>query len=217
MEIPKLGQWSFESKNIAKSFDAHVREQLPFYDIVTNAVVHIVRHYLPKNGVIYDIGASTGNIGVKLKDDIVHRTAKLYAIEPSKEMADLYIGGGDLIIDNAQNVEFKNFDVAICFLVLMFLSKKEQISLIKKLKEKLNTGGCIIVVDKLEPISGYESIVLSKLSLSQKLQNGVTPDEIIKKELSLSGVQRPITRELLGDNAIKFFMLGDFVGYIIKA
>ncbi len=83
-------------------------------------------------------------------------------------MADLYIGGGDLIIDNAQNVEFKNFDVAICFLVLMFLSKKEQISLIKKLKERLNTGGCIIVVDKLEPISGYESIVFSRLSLSQK-------------------------------------------------
>ena len=42
MEIPKLGQWTFESENIAKSFDAHVREQLPFYDIVTNAVVHIV-------------------------------------------------------------------------------------------------------------------------------------------------------------------------------
>ena len=32
MEIPKLGQWTFESENIAKSFDAHVREQLPFYE-----------------------------------------------------------------------------------------------------------------------------------------------------------------------------------------
>ena len=114
MEIPKLGQWTFESENIAKSFDAHVREQLPFYDIVTNAVVHIVRHYLPKNGVIYDIGASTGNIGVKLKEDITHRDAKLYAIEPSKEMSDLYVGGGDLIVDNAQNLGFNNFDVAVC-------------------------------------------------------------------------------------------------------
>lgn len=39
---------------------------------------------------------------------------------------------------------------------------------------------------------------------------------VVRDDL-LSGVQRPITRELLGDNAIKFFMLGDFVGYIIKA
>jgi tRNA (cmo5U34)-methyltransferase len=217
MEIPKSGQWSFEKKEVANNFDKHVREQLPFYDLVTNTITHIVRHYLTVGGVVYDIGASTGNIGIKLKNDIELRQAEFFAIEPSKSMVDIYKGGGILINDKAENVEYKKFDIAICFLVLMFLSIEDRETLIKKLTTKVKKGGCIIIVDKQEPKGGYESIVLSRLALSNKIESGASSDDIIKKELSLSGIQRPLEVDFFDTlNAYCFFRLGDFVGYVIR-
>ena len=41
-------------------------------------------------------------------------------------------------------------------------------------------------------------------------------DEIIEKELSLSGVQRPITEDQLAGDFINWFKFGDFSGYLIE-
>ena len=86
MKIPNEGAWTFENAEIANAFDDHVREQLPWYDLATGAVAHIVRHYLPHEGVMYDIGASTGNITKSLASVISDRSVKVYAVEPSQEM-----------------------------------------------------------------------------------------------------------------------------------
>ena len=61
MDIPT--NWTFETSGVAQGFDRHVREQLPWYDLATNAILHVARHYIPENGLVYDFGASTGNIG----------------------------------------------------------------------------------------------------------------------------------------------------------
>jgi tRNA (cmo5U34)-methyltransferase len=41
-----MKSWSFESREVANKFDEHVREQLPWYDMITDAVVYITRNYL---------------------------------------------------------------------------------------------------------------------------------------------------------------------------
>jgi tRNA (cmo5U34)-methyltransferase len=55
---------------------------------------------------------------------------------------------------------------------------------------------------------------MRRLTLDWKLKNGATAEEIISKELSLSGVQRPMTKsELTGK---EFFRFGEFVGWVIE-
>lgn len=44
MKIPR--EWTFENTSVASAFDKHVREQLPWYDMVTGALAHIARHYI---------------------------------------------------------------------------------------------------------------------------------------------------------------------------
>ena len=85
MQIPS--DWTFKNLEVANGFDAHVRATLPWYDLATGAVAHVARHYLPQNGLIYDIGASTGNIGRALSDVIESRQARLVAIDDSESMA----------------------------------------------------------------------------------------------------------------------------------
>ena len=88
-DIPK--HWTFRSRKVAHHFNQHVREQLPWYDIATQTVAHFGRHYIPRGGVVYDIGASTGNIGLALKETLDQRLARFTAIEESQEMAERYV------------------------------------------------------------------------------------------------------------------------------
>lgn len=214
MEIPT--NWTFKNAGVADGFDAHVREQLPWYDLATDCVTHIVRHYLPESGVIYDIGASTGNIGRAIAPILTDRKAKLFAIEESPEMAAKYNAPGTVECIDAYQASYQPFDVAVCFLVLMFMPVDKRKTLLDNLRRSLRKGGVIIVFDKVTPTCGYFGTVMRRLTMSWKLNNGARPEDIVAKELSLSGVQRPITPAILGEDARQFFAFGEFAGYIIE-
>lgn len=214
MKIPE--NWTFKNAGVADGFDAHVREQLPWYELATDSVTHIVRHYLPDNGLMYDIGASTGNIGRAVASVLSDRNASLIAIEESEEMAAKYDAPGIVECKDAYEVAYQPFDVAVCFLVLMFLPVDKRRHLIDSLRKSLRRGGAIIVFDKVMPSCGYFGTVMRRLTMSWKLNNGARPDDIVAKELSLSGVQRPINPAILGEDARQFFAFGEFAGYIIE-
>lgn len=208
--------WTFESQNVAQNFDAHVREQLPWYELVTQAVSIVARQYIPEKGLVYDIGASTGNIGRSLAETIEKKSVEFIAIESSKEMAMKWDGPGKLVITDARKYDFSTYDCAICFLVLMFLPVHEREWFIRELVSKIRKGGALLIVDKTKPTSGYPSVALSRLTIAGKVAAGAPADEIIEKELSLAGYQRPIDEKELPEYAVEFFRFGEFAGWIIE-
>jgi len=214
LRIPQ--HWTFESQNVAENFEGHVREQLPWYELVTNAVSIVARQYIPEDGIVYDIGASTGNIGRALADTIEQKNVDFTAIESSSEMAKKYLGPEKLLITDARKYDFKKYDCAICFLVLMFLPVHEREWFLRSLISKIRTGGALIVVDKTKPTSGYPSVALSRMTIAGKVAAGAPADEIIEKELSLAGYQRPIDENELPDARVEFFRFGEFAGWIIE-
>ena len=213
MDIPR--EWTFENTKVASGFDRHVREQLPWYDLVAGAVAHIARHYIPKNGLVYDIGASTGNIGQAIEETIVERKAKLVGIEASAEMCARYKAPGELVQIDALDYRFQPYDLAICYLVLMFLPVGKRQEFIDYLKSLIKPGGALLIVDKCEAATGYEATVFWRLTLAGKIAAGVDAESVIAKELSLSGVQRPLDPAMLGDDAVQWFRFGDFAGWIV--
>lgn len=215
MKIPKAGQWTFESEEIAQNFDNHVREQLPWYEMVTDAVRHICCHYLPENGVLYDIGASTGNITSTLSDIIEDRSIRAISVEPSKQMCELFSGKGELINKSIQDVDLERFDVCVMFLSMMFIPVNYRMMLISDLLKNCNKGGCIVIVDKCPAGSGYLSTVLYRLTLEGKIRSGAKPEDIIKKELSIGGAQRPFDGSTVS-GAVEFFRHGDFAGWVVE-
>ena len=80
----------------------------------------------------------------------------------------------------------------------------------------MKPGGAIIVVDKEESPGGYPATVLSRLTWDCKLRQGAEPGAVMRKELSLSGVQRPLYRGELGLGAVEVFRFGDFAGWLIE-
>lgn len=217
MQIPT--DWTFKDKNVADEFDYHVRQQLPWYELATGLVSHCVRHYLPENGLIYDIGCSTGNLELSLEDILEKRSATLIPIDNSPEMVSLYRGKRDVVVADAQSYPFEMFDVGVCFLVLMFLSVEERANLLNKLYRRIKKGGCLILFEKTIADSGYLSTVLHRATIAGKVASGANSDEIIAKELSLGGVQRPLAKNFVRNKipeAIEIFRFGEFVGWIIE-
>jgi len=215
LEIPK--HWTFRSRAVAEHFDEHVHTELPFYDLATNAVAHFGRHYIPEGGRVYDIGASTGNIGLALKDTITQRKARFTAIEASEEMAERYAGPPELIVGDALSHDYESFDFAVCFLVFMFLPLETRSAFLRQLQGMTKPGGALVIVDKVQTPPGYVGTAFSRLTLQQKLAVGAKPEAILRKELSLAGYQRPLDTRMLPKAARAFFQVGEFVGWIIQA
>lgn len=210
------GEWTFRDSHVAQGFDQHVREQLPWYDLVTSAVAHIARHYIPHRGQVYDIGCSTGNIGRALAPVLEAREASLVGIEAAREMIERYDAPGEVVLADAVDYDYCEFDLAICFLSIMFMPVRQRPQLIARLRQFCRPGGALIILDKCQPLTGWPATVLWRMTLEQKVRAGVSADEIIRKELSLSGVQRPIDPAVLGSNAVEWFRFGDFAGWLIE-
>lgn len=217
MKIPT--DWTFKDQEVANGFDYHVRQQLPWYELATGLVAHCVRHYVPENGLIYDIGCSTGNLEIAISDILKKRNITYIPIDNSEEMKPLYRGKSEPIIANAQDFNYERYDVAVCFLVLMFLTVDDRSRLIKTLKEKIKPGGCLIVIDKTVTDAGYLSTVLHRATIAGKVASGAEASEVISKELSLSGVQRPLSNYFVKYNmtsATEIFRFGEFAGWLLE-
>jgi tRNA (cmo5U34)-methyltransferase len=138
-------------------------------------------------------------------------------VEESQEMADRWWGPGDLLVKPVQEVDLVEADVIICNLVLMFLRPDEQGEVLAKLHRAIKPGGVLILVERMLPPSGYLSIVTSRLTLNAKLAGGISPEEIVRKELSIAGSQRPIDARILqAHGATEWFRFGDFAGWVIE-
>lgn len=213
MKIPK--DWTFKSSDVAEGFDTHVREQLPWYNIATSMTAHFARNYLPENGVLLDLGCSTGNVSDSCRETIQTRNVSVVNVDNSEEMADLFRGVGEVTIANIENFEIPEFDVCVMFLSMMFVPVNSRSALVMNLMNKTRKGGLVLIVDKMESFSGYSGQVINRLSLVNKLDAGAKPDDVLAKELSLSGVQRPINPELL-KSFTKWFQIGEFCGYLFE-
>lgn len=216
MKIPE--QWTFKTKEVAKGFDDHVREQLPWYDLATGIIAHAAKHYIPEGGRVYDIGASTGNVGNAMRETLESRNAELVAIDNAESMVEIYQGPGKAIVADAMEYDFEEFDFAVAFLVVMFLPVARRKEWIHKMAGKIKPGGAMLIFDKCQQAKGYAGTVLSRLAMAEKLRNGIPADEIIQKELSLAGVQRPIDElQTIPPSATELFRFGDFAGWLIES
>jgi tRNA (cmo5U34)-methyltransferase len=210
----------FTFQGIAGEFDSHVRGQLPWYDTVKNIVCFIIRSYLQNHGIIYDIGCSTGNIARRLLNTVNGRDYKIIGIDREQKMLDLYPKDEKTQTFRADCVTFdyEPFDVGLLFLTCQFLDVNIRKEFLEKLYRIKKKGGIIIIIDKF--INGstdaYFNSVMNKFNMLLKLENGLTAEDILNKELSLTGVQFPLSKhEELPGKQITFFAMGDFRGYVI--
>lgn len=219
MIVPE--SWTFKNESVAKHFDDHVREQLPWYDSATSLVAHLVTAYAGEGARIYDIGCSTGNLSAVLSATATTRNWHWVGVDNSSEMLAQYRGiqPENLVCSDANNVSYEKHDVCVCFLSLLFLSRSDRHALLNYIWAKLKPGGALIIVDKQLPPNGYLGTVLHRYTIKSKFEAGARAEDIVKKEYALLGVQIPLSVEELpfhkDAEPIPFFHHGEFFGVIM--
>ena len=215
LDVPR--EWTFKNRKVAAAFDSHVREQLPWYDIATGIVGHLARSYVPRGGSVVDVGASTGNVGRAISKTLSDREAKLVAIDASPDMEKVYDAPGRFVVADAEAFPFEEHDpnLIVCFLALMFVPVARRRDLVERMKNSLAPGGAVVVFDKMVPSPGYFGTVAFRLTLAAKYEAGAAPDEIIAKELSIAGLQRPMSIDEL-PGFVEVFRFGDFAGFVYE-
>lgn len=179
-------------------------------------VLKLELSWLEGSGEI-DIGASTGNVGRALADTLEARKVRLIALDNAADMLDRYSGPGEPVVADARAFDYaaERPDLIAAFLVLMFVPVADRAALLARLKDAVRPGGAVIVFDKMAARGGHVGSVIYRMTLAAKYEAGALPEEIIAKELSLAGVQRPMEEaELAGFEPI--FRFGDFAGWLYE-
>lgn len=207
-----MTDWTFNDTALADDFDRYVRGQLPWYDLANELLSHVGRHFIPEGGLVYDIGASTGNVGRVLSPILEARSAHLIGVERAVEMAEVYRAPGTLITADVRSVDFDPFDLGVSFLTLMFLPPADRVVVLERMRSACRPGGALFLLEKQAGPSGYAGTLMRRISLAAKVAQGESAQSIIDKELSLIGVQRPIEwGEELGTELFRF---GEFVAWL---
>ncbi len=207
-----MTDWMFAP--IASEFRSHVREQLPWYEVATSLTCDLATHFITRSSAVYDLGAADGNIGRSLSQVLKQRECDFIPIEADPTMAETYTGPGTVVVRDAADVEYLPFSVTISFLTLMFLAPPDRKRLLARIIKSCEPGGAIILVERMLPMGGEAGLAFTRSVLIEKLRNGADPAAVATKEVSLAGVQRPLSLDELPSGSIPFFRAYDFVGWL---
>lgn len=170
-----------------------------------NVAVSLRRHGIIMPVIVDPAGIVINGIG-RLQDAAEQGAATVRVIHLTEEQARFA----------AVTLNLLSMEFAACFLCMMFMPPARRGVWLQQLVTKIKPGGALVIFDKFEPHSGYMAAVMMRLALAGKIAQGVPAQEILDKELSLAGVQRPLARSEIPAEAVEIFRFGDFAGWIIE-
>lgn len=225
--------WSF-NKNVSDNFDLHVKQSIPFYYEIINAIAGLSEFFMKENSVIYDLGCSTGNIISSLSKLNLSNYIEIYGVDREEHM--LKIAETKLkklkvkknikisfIKEDVLKLSLKQNNLTICSLLFPFLKKKDQIILLKKVYKSLEPGGAIIILDKIKSNNVDFENMFGQLYVDFKKNKKIKNKDIIKKTKSLRSIHTLKTyKETLNmlknvgfkdvENFFKFINFSGFIG-----
>ncbi|HLO89343.1 MAG TPA: methyltransferase [Nostocaceae cyanobacterium] len=222
------GTWEFDAA-VAVEFNSHVAKSVPLYYELQTLAVQISDFFIPKYGLIIDLGCSTGTTIIKLLDRHQKKNLRILGIDNSAPM----IAEAHKILDIFTNVQLEEQNIVFCSLPkahliyslysLQFIDLEYRQSVVEKIYNSLHEGGAFILVEKvLDDNSAISEIYQLCHWENKQYVGGFNPSEILGKAQSLRGRMRPLSTEenlqMLKDVGFRhtstFFKWCNFVGIL---
>ena len=221
--------WVF-NKDVAKIFDLHVKQSIPFYDDIQKHISSLSEWFIKDRSIIYDLGCSTGETAKNIVEFNKKRKVSFnyVGLDSSPEMIKLAkkkIQHKNIKFKNTDvnKVKFKkNSDLFICLLTFPFINLNERKKLLRKIYKSLKIGGSLIFVDKIYSENPLVQDIFNQIHFDSKLKNKLTTTQILNKAKSLRGsmnvYQQPEIIKFCQEAGFKkndiFFKWFNFVGVI---
>jgi len=190
-------------ENVAHVFPDMIRRSVPGYDNLIPLLGVIAEKFVTANSHIYDLGCSLGASTLSLRRRIKHHQCKIIAIDNAEAMveqcrdniADDKQGTTpvEVICDDIRHIDITNASLAVMNFTLQFIEPTERQALLSKIATSMNTGGALILSEKIISEDETEQALLEELQLNFKRANGYSELEISQKRSALDNVLIPDT------------------------
>ena len=189
-------------QDVVKVFDDMVRRSVPGYDSMIQMIGLIARMYGQDNTNYYDLGSSTGAITLSIALNNKSKNNQFFAIDNSKEMVEQCeknlhnkVDNLQAICDDINQVQIKSASIVVLNLTLQFIDVNLRFNLIKKIYDGLESGGILIISEKIHFDDELTQNHITKLHIDFKKENGYSGLEIANKRQAIENVLITETKE----------------------
>ena len=189
-------------QDVVKVFDDMVRRSVPGYDSMIQMIGLIARIYGQDNTNYYDLGSSTGAITLSIALNNKSKNNQFFAIDNSKEMVEQCeknlhnkVDNLQAICDDINQVKIKSASIVVLNLTLQFIDVNLRSNLIKKIYDGLESGGILIISEKIHFDDAVTQNQITKLHMDFKKENGYSELEIANKRQAIENVLITETKE----------------------
>lgn len=198
--VPGTKRWEFDEK-VTECFEDMLRRSIPQYDVMRDAVTEIGMWFQSKRRIV-DLGCSRGGalapfvergrscLGVEMSKPML--AASRFRFEEEIESGTVEIQEMDLRHDYPDEMA----SVTLAVLLLQFVPIEYRQEIVRNAYLHTESGGAMIVVEKILGDTHELNQVMIASYLSQKANSGYSQEEIARKRLSLEGVLVPVTAEM---------------------
>ena len=189
-------------QDVVKVFDDMVRRSVPGYDSMIQMIGLIARMYGQDNTNYYDLGSSTGTITLSIALNNKSKNNQFFAIDNSKEMVEQCeknlhnkVDNLQAICDDINQVKINSASIVVLNLTLQFIDVNLRSNLIKKIYDGLESGGILIISEKIHFDDAVTQNQITKLHMDFKKENGYSELEIANKRQAIENVLITETKE----------------------
>ena len=189
-------------QDVVKVFDDMVRRSVPGYDSMIQMIGLIARMYGQDNTNYYDLGSSTGAITLSIALNNKSKNNQFFAIDSSKEMVEQCeknlhskVDNLQAICDDINQVKINSASIVVLNLTLQFIDVNLRSNLIKKIYDGLESGGILIISEKIHFDDAVTQNQITKLHMDFKKENGYSELEIANKRQAIENVLITETKE----------------------
>jgi len=198
-EIEKASDFKF-SENVARVFDDMVNRSVPFYGEIQRMMAELAADHAKDGSDVYDLGCSTGTTMIGM-DTMIKPDIRFIGIDDSQKMLDkcksklLEVGFSRnyelRCADLNQGVKITNASVVVLCLTLQFVRPIYREQLLKNIYDGLNSGGILILVEKILAEDSLFNRDFIKYYYNYKRRNNYSELEISQKREALENVLIP--------------------------
>jgi tRNA (cmo5U34)-methyltransferase len=200
---PPVPPFEFDAR-VANVFDDMIRRSVPLYSEIVNRQAQMIQRFHQPGTVIYDLGCSNGNLGIRLGRCINARPYTMVAVDSSapmlaafrKRLANTPLEQRiTLQCEDIRRTPIENASVVVLNFTLQFVPQEDRDTLLTRIYHGLAPGGILLFCEKVTHADAGVAELQCAFHYTFKRENGYSDLEISRKREALEKVLIPESLE----------------------
>lgn len=199
---------------VAAVFDDMIQRSIPLYSEIIQRQAQLIPAFYQENSRIYDLGCSTGNLGVATCETMGDTPFRMIAVDNSAPMLAIYeerqgaLAAGEkieLVNDDVTRIAIEDASIVVINFTLQFLSLANRDRLVDRVYRGLRPGGVLLFSEKIVHADEDFCTLQQEMYYRFKRENGYSDLAIAQKREALEKILIP---ETVGDHLKRVNLAG---------